>query len=258
MTDGHGSIAQWPEAERPRERLLGRGAGALADAELLAVLLRSGSRGETAVDLGRRVLALAGPWGVAGLGRVAVEDLSGLPGLGPAKAAAVLAALEIGRRVAAARGVSLRRLGDPQEAAQALVPEMAPLDREQFRVVLLDAKHGWLGTETVAVGGLCHVPADPREVFKPAVRRSAAAVILAHNHPSGDPTPSQQDIALTERLVAAGQLLGITVLDHLVIALRGYVSLAAQGLVGFDSGGGMPGRSTERQARRGGGTALEG
>ncbi len=258
MADGHVRIVEWPEAERPRERLLRHGPGALADAELLALLLRSGSRGATAVDLGRRVLALAGPWGVAGLGRVAAEDLVGLPGLGPAKAAAVLAALEVGRRVAAARGVPPRRLSDPREAAQALLPEMAPLDREQFRVVLLDAKHGWLGTETVAVGGLCHVPADPREVFKPAVRRSAAALILAHNHPSGDPTPSPQDIALTERLVAAGHLLGIAVLDHLVIAMHGHVSLAAQGLVRFDAGGGMPGRSTEGQAQRGVGTALEG
>jgi len=225
-------IPDWPAAERPRERLLRLGPGALADGELLAILVRSGPAGQTAVDLGRRMLALGGRDGAAGLGRLHPEELLALPGMGPAKAALVLAALELGRRVARREVAVPVRYRGPEDVGRDLALEMETLDREQFRVLLLDTKHGLIGMEVVAVGGLDHVPADPREVFKPAVRRSAAAVIVAHNHPSGDPEPSAADLALTKRLVAAGLVLGVPLLDHLIIGRRRYVSLAARGVVG--------------------------
>jgi DNA repair protein RadC len=224
-----GRIREWPETDRPRERLLRRGAAALADGELLAILLGSGRGGETAVDVGRRLLGLCGEAGTAALARFGPEDLVAVSGVGPAKAAVVLAALELGRRAAAGAAPPAKRFRGPEDVARGLMLEMAPLDREQFRVLLLDAKHALIGTEVIAVGGLDHVPAEPREVFKPAVKRSAAAVILAHNHPSGDPEPSRQDVDLTTRLARAGQVLGVAVLDHLVIGRNCYVSLAARG-----------------------------
>lgn len=225
-------IPDWPSTERPRERLIRSGPGSLADAELLAIVMRTGRAGETALDLARRTLSLGGTDGLQGLLRLAADDLAALPGIGPAKAAQVLAALELGARAARRAVAAPVRLQGPEDVACALMVEMGPLDREQFRVLLLDTKHGLIGTEVVAVGGLDHVPADPREVFKPAVRRSAAAVIVVHNHPSGDPEPSAQDLELTDRLFDAGRVLGIPVLDHIVVARGGYVSLAARGRVG--------------------------
>jgi DNA repair protein RadC len=229
---GRLTLASWPEAERPRERLWRWGPQALTDAELLALVLRTGRQGETAVDLARRVLALAGVEGLPGLSACAPEDLAALKGMGQAKAAALLAALELGRR--AGRVPAARARVDSAEAAARELADMALLDREQFRVLLLNTKHLLLGWEVVGVGGLDQVAVHPREVFKPAIRRSAAAVILGHNHPSGDPEPSEADVLLTERLVAAGRLLGVGVLDHVVVARRGYVSLRARGLVAFD------------------------
>ena len=224
-----GRIRDWPHGERPRERLLRLGAAALGDAELVAILVGSGGGGQTAVDLGRRLVALGGREGTAGLCRLAPDDLGAVPGIGPAKTAVLLAALELGRRVASGTPQPAPRCRGPEDVGPGLIVEMAPLDREQFRVLLLDTKHGLIGSEVIAVGGLDHVPADPREVFKPAIRRSAAAVIVAHNHPSGDPEPSPQDLALTQRLAEAGRVLGIPLLDHLVVGRGRYVSIASRG-----------------------------
>lgn len=224
-------IRDWPADERPRERLLRLGPAALADAELLAIVLRTGRAGETALDLARRVLGLGREAGLVGVAGLHPEELAALPGVGPAKAAQLQAALELGRRAVVASRPSAPRFRGPEDVAAGLVAEMGVLDREQFRVLLLDSRHGLIGTEVVAVGGLDHVPADPREVFKPAVRRSAAALIAVHNHPSGDPEPSARDLSLTQRLRDAGRVLGIPLLDHIVVARGGYVSLAARGLV---------------------------
>lgn len=228
---GGPSIPHWPAAERPRERLVRLGPEALSDSELLAIVVRTGHARGTALDLGRALLALGGAWGLAGLARLHVDDLAALPGMGPAKGAVVLAAVEMGRRAARAPAPQPVRLRGPEDVGADLVLQMGALDREQFRVLLLDTKHGIIGSELVAVGGLDHVPADPREVFKPAVRRSAAAVLVAHNHPSGDAEPSARDLDLTARLVAAGRVLGIPVLDHIVVGARAYVSLASRGVV---------------------------
>ncbi len=227
-------IQDWPAAARPRERLLRLGAHALSDAELVALILRDGRPGRTAVMLGHQVLALAGSEGVARLGRMAPAELAQVDGIGPAKAAALLAAVELGRRAASRAAGLPRRLRGPEDAADVLMGSLGHLEREEFVVLLLDTKHGVLTQETVGVGGLDQVPADPREVFRQAVRQGAAAVILAHNHPSGDPGPSRQDLELTERLILAGRLLGIPVLDHLIIGRGRYVSLAAERLVTFE------------------------
>ena len=148
-----GRIRDWPEGERPRERLLRLGTAALGDAELLAILVGSGGGGQTAVDVGRRLVRLGGRDGVAGLCRLTADDLAALPGIGSAKAAVLLAAMELGRRVAAGTPALPPRCHGPEDVAPGLMAEMAPLDREQFRVLLLDAKHGLIGSEVIAVGG---------------------------------------------------------------------------------------------------------
>lgn len=228
----HLPIPAWPSGERPRERLLRLGPSALGDAELLAVVLRTGRRGESALALARRLLLLAGEAGLPGLTGCGAEELGTVRGMGQAKVAALVAALEIGRRAVGA-SPGLPQVNSFHEAVRQLA-DMVFLDREQFRVLLLNTKRRLLGWEVVAVGGLDEVPVHPREVFKPAIRRSAAAVVLGHNHPSGDPEPSQADVALTRRLVAAGRVLGVAVLDHVVVARRGCVSLRARGLASFD------------------------
>ncbi len=227
-----GAIASWPVSDRPRERLLRLGPSSLGDAELVAVLLRTGRQGESALDLARRVVALGGREGLAGLWACAAEDLGAIRGMGQTKAATLIAALELGRR--AGRVPPGPALVNSAEEAAREMADMAVLDREQFRVLLLNTRHLLLGAEVVGVGGLDQVAVHPREVFKPAIRRSAAAVILGHNHPSGDPEPSRADVLLTERLVEAGRLLGVAVLDHVIVARRGFVSLRAAGAATFE------------------------
>ncbi len=207
------------------------GAQALSDAELVAVLLGTGRRGETAVDLSRLLLQGdgAGSGGLRRLAELSLAELAQVPGVGPAKAARLKAALELGRRLA---GTAADRsaIRSPRDAGSLLMEDMRYLDQEQFRVVLLNAKHQVLGVETVSVGGLASSIVHPREVFKRAIRRSAAAIILAHNHPSGDPTPSREDLEVTRRLTEVGKLMGIEVLDHIIIGDNRYVSFREQGI----------------------------
>lgn len=221
-------IKEWPEGERPRERMLAEGAAALSDAELLAILLRSGSRstGETALDLARRLLVGEG---LAGLAERNAAELAGLPAMGPARGAQVAAACELARRLGRFQGTR-PQIGGPRDVFLLLEPRLGGLDRERFEVVLLDTKHRVLGIEMVSLGGLDSAPVHPREVFKPAVRRGAAAVILGHNHPSGDPAPSPEDGEMTRRLVGSGDLLGIPVLDHIIVGERRFCSLRAEGV----------------------------
>jgi len=214
-----------PEAARPRERLWRDGPGALSETELLAIILRTGSKEGSALDLARYLLGAFG--GLAGISQTALEELSVIKGMGPAKAAQVAAALELGRRVGEG-SVQRPAVNTPEDAARLVMGRMRRLDREEFRVILLDTKNRVIQVETVAVGALNTSGVQPREVFKNAIRRSAAAVILVHNHPSGDPTPSREDVALTQRLIQAGGLVGIEILDHLIIGDNRYVSLKAE------------------------------
>ncbi|MDQ7794010.1 MAG: DNA repair protein RadC [bacterium] len=220
------TIKELPPEERPRERLALCGAQALATTELVAILLETGSARRSALDLARGLLAEAG--GLRCLAEQGYHELQRLPGIGPAKAAKLKAALELGRRLAGS-SASRARISCPSDAGQLLMEEMRYLDREHFRVILLNTKNHVIGVEQVSVGSLASSVVHPREVFKGALARSAAAVILVHNHPSGDPAPSREDLDVTGRLVEAGRLLGVEVLDHIVIGDNAFVSLREKG-----------------------------
>lgn len=219
-------IKEFPVADRPRERLFALGTQALSDTELLALVINTGAPGETALDLARRLLVGRG---LRGLVNSPAEELSVINGIGPAKAARIQAALELGRRL----GNSFQErpvIRGPQDAAGLLMDSMRFLEQENFRILVLNTKNQVMASELISVGGLNFASLTPREVFKGPMRRGAASVILSHNHPSGDPTPSPEDIEITKRIQEAGRLLGIEVLDHLVIGDNRFVSLRERGL----------------------------
>ena len=222
-------ITDLPADDRPRERLALVGAHALRNAELLAILLRVGIAGENAVRVGERLLSEID--GLPGLHRASYADLCNIKGLGPAKTAQLMAAIELGRRIALSSSDERVVIGSPADAANLLMYKMAGLDQEYLYVILLDTRnrvlgvpqevyHGSLNTSLIRVG----------ELFREAVKINAAALIVAHNHPSGDPSPSPEDVAVTRAVVEAGKLLDIDVLDHLVIGRHRFVSLKERGL----------------------------
>ncbi len=218
-----------PLSERPRERLYFKGPDALADAELLAIQLGSGTRGRSAVDVAHEMLAAYGS-----LAEVAAREVSELArqrGVGPAKAARLAAAFELTRRLRARTPGTRTVLSTPAEVYAAFAPLMEDLKREVFRVALLDAQNGLLRDCVVSEGTLSASLVHPREVFKPAILESAASVVLLHNHPSGDPTPSREDVRLTRQLAECARLLGFRVHDHLVIGRGRFVSFAERGLL---------------------------
>ena len=224
---GGQGIAQWPETERPRERLLTQGPQTLTNAQLLAILLRVGRHGSSAVQVGMDILDRLGD--LAGLAQCGIEELCAIPGVGEAKAAQLKAAIELGKRALAGPLTKGTKITSSRDLFAHYHPTLRDLRHEVFKVVLLDAKHAIMRDATVSEGSLTLSIVHPREVFTFAVKESAAAVIFLHNHPSGDPTPSQEDRVLTARLVSAGEVLGIRVLDHLVIGDGRYVSFADQG-----------------------------
>ena len=223
------AIQGLPGAERPRERLYWNGPEALADAELLALQLGSGTRGRSAADLAREMLATYGS--LAGVAAREAVELARVTGVGPAKAARLAAAFELGRRLRARTPGVRVVLSAPADVYAAFGPLMEDLPREVFRVALLDAQNGLLRDQVISEGTLSASLVHPREVFKPAILESAASVILLHNHPSGDPTPSREDIRLTRQLVECARLLELRVHDHVVIGRGRYVSLAERGII---------------------------
>jgi DNA repair protein RadC len=216
-------VTQAGARDRPRERLGRLGAAALRDGELLALVLGSGTRSAGALTLANLVLEAAG--GIHGLAACSGNELQRVPGVGDARAAQVLAAVELGRRTLIRQPVDRPQLLAPRDVAMFLLPEFGARPVEQFGVVLLDAKHRLVRTTVLTVGTLDRSVVHPREVFREAAAARAAGIVLFHNHPSGDPTPSADDLALTRRLVAAGELMGIDVLDHLVLTATRFVSL---------------------------------
>ncbi|WP_082685507.1 RadC family protein [Ferroacidibacillus organovorans] len=218
-----------PLTERPRERMMQYGAQSLSTSELLALLLGTGRRGVSALDLADDLLSRMG--GLRELLEADVRELRQIPGVGRAKALAVLAAIELGRRVSALGGEAIAKIGSPKDAADYVMDKLRFLKKEHFFTIHLDTKHQIIGEETVSVGSLNASIVHPREIFKTPLRRSAAAIICAHNHPSGDPTPSPEDISVTQRLVRAGSILGIEVLDHIVIGDKRYISLRERGFM---------------------------
>jgi DNA repair protein RadC len=216
-------IREMESSQRPRERLLEFGPTVLSDAELIAVLLRTGHRGRGAVVTAQELLAAAG--GVAGVSRLCVEDLVRRPGIGPAKAASVLAALELACRLVGAEVQRGERLDRPEGAAAYLACRLKSERREVFGVLCLDARHRLLGTHRLSVGTRTQAPVDTAEVFRRALLDDAAGLVLFHNHPSGDLDPSRDDLVLTRRLVRAGETMGVSVLDHLIVAGCRWLSL---------------------------------
>jgi DNA repair protein RadC len=209
--------------DRPRERLDRIGPVGLSDHELLAVVLGHGQAGRSALDLAGQILEQAG--GLHGLVRASADELRRIAGVGAARAAQVLAALELGRRSLARAPRPRLQVMCPRDVAAYLMPQFGSCAVEQFGIVLLDVKHRVLKTRLVSVGSLDTSVVHPRELFRVAVLGGAAAVVLFHNHPSGDPTPSREDLELTRRLVAAGDLMGIDILDHIILADSRFVSL---------------------------------
>jgi DNA repair protein RadC len=213
--------------DRPREKLLQHGASALGDNELVALVLGSGHRGSGALAVANGVLAARG--GLHGLVRSTSDDLASVRGVGRARAAQLLAAVELGRRTLMQAPSARVQLRAPRDAAAYLLPMFGGGAVERFGVVLLDSKHRVLRTTVLAVGSLNSAVVQPREVFREAALGSAAAVVVFHNHPSGDPTPSPDDVELTRRLAAAGTLMGIQVVDHIVLGDVRYVSFREMG-----------------------------
>ncbi len=224
----HLSVKELPASERPRERLRQLGADVLTNAELLAVILNTGTRGESVLDLAQRLLVSFG--GLVGLARADLATLERFHGLGEAKAAKLKAALELGRRLALAQPEERPLVRTPEDVYAIAGAEMALLEQEQLRVLLLDTRNRVLRTVTVAQGHVNGAQVRIAELFREAVRANAPAVVLLHNHPSGDPTPSRADIELTQSAVQAGNLLGIEVVDHLVIGHGRFCSLRRLGL----------------------------
>lgn len=213
--------------DRPRERLARLGSRALSDTELLALILRTGTRAGRADSLARAVVEHVG--GLAELASASMAALVAMRGLGPAKAASLLAAFELARRVET-RPLELGQpIRNPLDVHRHFQPRVRGARRESFHVLLLDARHRLIGEAEVSVGTLTASLVHPREVFREAIRAAAAAVLLVHNHPSGDPTPSAEDRTVTERLASAGELLGIRVVDHLIVSEGGHFSFREAG-----------------------------
>src|SRR5690606_18544784 len=224
-------IRDMPRDERPRERLLHSGPEALSTTELLAITLRTGVGGENVVRLAERLLVQCD--GLAGLARASINELCAVRGIGPAKAIEIKAALEIGRRLLAAAPEERRRITSPADAANLLMAEMMLLEQEQLRLILLDTRNRVLQMPVIYVGSLNTSVVRVGELFRAAIRENAAAIIVVHNHPSGDPSPSPEDIHVTRQIASAGKLLDIELLDHIIIGRQRFVSLKERGL-GFE------------------------
>jgi len=221
-------ITDLASTERPRERLATQGAEALSNAELIAILLRSGVEGANAVQLAQRMLKEYD--GLPGLHRVPYDQLCSLHGIGPAKAAQLKAAIELGRRLAMASPEERPVIQSPDDAAALILYDMGALEAEELRVLLLDTRNRLLRITRVYQGSVNSSLIRVGEVFRDAVRAGATAILVAHNHPSGDPTPSPEDVSVTHAMVEAGKLLDIELLDHLVIGKNRFVSMKSKGL----------------------------
>jgi DNA repair protein RadC len=226
-----GGIKQWPVNERPREKLINTGAENLTEAELLALVIRTGdpASGQSAVDLGRHLLQEFGSLRI--LAAATVTEICRTKGTGPAKAASIKAAMEMAKRLNSDRLASSERFTSPEQIYNHYHYYFRDLRKEYFMILLLDGKNRILREVQISEGSLNQSIVHPREVFSPAVRESAAAIILVHNHPSGDPTPSREDTEITRRLKEAGELMGVKVLDHIIVGDGSFVSFVARGML---------------------------
>lgn len=218
-------IKDLPKIERPREKLIKYGPGHLSNSELLAILLRSGKRGENVLELANKILKI---FKAENLPNAAYDELKGFSGLGPAKACEIIACFELGKRLLKGKAAGL--FLKPEDVWKEL-KEIREHKKEHFIIFFLDSRNQEIKREIVSIGSLNANLVHPREVFEPAIKNLAAQVILAHNHPSGDPEPSEDDVELNKRLAEAGKILGIEVIDHIVIGKNGYLSFKEKGLL---------------------------
>ncbi len=229
METSNFKIRDFPQDERPRERLINDGPDKLSNQELLAIILRTGTSKESVLNLSQKLLKHFE--GLRMLTNATVEEITSISGIGKAKAAQIIAAMELGRRINRLTYDDRYTIRSPQDGANYVMDEMRFLSQEHFVCLYLNTKNQVLHKQTVFIGSLNASIVHPREVFKEAFKRSAASVICAHNHPSGDPTPSREDIEVTKRLTECGKMLGIELLDHLIIGDQKYVSLKEKGYV---------------------------
>ncbi|MDR0519129.1 MAG: DNA repair protein RadC [Clostridiales Family XIII bacterium] len=223
-------IKELPQSERPRERLISLGAGALSNQELLSLLIGSGMKGESAMSLASRVLESTDE-GIVCIQTASAEELSQIGGIGKAIACRILAAAELGKRMSTGLTSSRMRPMSPEDVAALFMQELRYAKNEIFKVLLLNVRGEMTGKETVSLGNISSSIVDAREVFRPAVKRGAASIVMVHNHPSGDPSPSPQDVEVTQALIEAGGILGIKVVDHLIIGDGCFVSLRQEELM---------------------------
>lgn len=224
------TIKDLPLSERPREKLYSQGVEALSNPELLAILIRIGNKEDSAIDLARRILSLD-ERGIAYLTDITLDELTQVKGIGQSKACQILAAIEFGKRINRRGVLDKIRVNSPQVLADLLMQEMRYLTKEHFKIAILDTKNQILKIEDISVGTLNASIVHPRDVFKIAIKSNANAIILIHNHPSGDTTPSNEDINITNRLVECGSLLGIKVLDHIIIGDNDFLSFKEKNLL---------------------------
>ena len=218
-------VRDLPAEERPREKLIQRGAASLSDTELLAILLRTGTSSVSVLHLAEEVLAKYQDKGLVAIMNISPQEIASVHGVGLAKAATIVAAVELGRRLSTKAAQKLEKIEGPEDVARYASPLLRYEQKEHFLVMLLDVRNRVLAMPTVSIGSLTASVAHPREIFREAIRYSAANMILIHNHPSGDPTPSREDVQITKQMMKAGEIMGIPVLDHVIIAGDGFLSL---------------------------------
>ncbi|EDM34054.1 DNA repair protein [Pedobacter sp. BAL39] len=223
-------IKDWAEADRPREKLMKHGRRHLTDAELVAILINSGNKDESAVDLSKRILASCGN-DLDALGRLSVKELSTFRGIGEAKAIAIVAALELGRRRKNTEAKAVVQIRSSADSYQQLLPVFSDLTHEEFWILLLNRANHVIGNFQISKGGLSGTVADPKVIFKTALEHNAAAIILSHNHPSGNCKPSADDLSITKKIVAAGKVLDLPVIDHLIVTNKMCFSFTDEGLI---------------------------
>lgn len=229
MTKYSFTIKDWPENERPRERLLKWGADKLTDTELLAILIRVGGVQDTAIDLARNMLTKFD--GFRGLDAKSAAELKKVKGIGPAKVAQIKAALELGKRLLTENSKEKRKIESCNDVFQLVAPYLRNLSREVFKVLLLTSRNNLIAEKTIFEGSLTESLVNPREIIKEAINEAAASVIFIHNHPSGNPKPSNEDKKITKTLVNSCNLVGINVLDHIIIGSETYYSFSENGMI---------------------------
>ncbi len=223
-------ITEWAESDRPREKLLEKGRGVLSDAELIGILIGSGSKNETAVELARRILSSVGN-DLNALGKLNVAELCKFNGIGEAKAISIIAALELGRRRKIVEAPQRIKINNSKSVFDAVGPQISDLSHEEFWVLYLDRSNHIIRKSNISKGGVSGTVVDARIIFKQAIENLASAIVLCHNHPSGNLKPSEEDIRITKKLKEAGKLVDIAIIDHIIIAGNNFFSFADEGLL---------------------------